>query len=168
LTTLYAGYYYVKGCEGVNPTLAMEIGTTYTFLQHHYENYYHPLGFAYYPDGAHDGVDELEPGIPPPNSGSDCNETQSCPAPMYFLNGKYLGTYSNDPAVLPPTSGETNFGLDDYEPVFFYPFEQWHEFGEFSVNLNFHEYFDQDIFYFCHVSRNLGNSTVTPLRSLNS
>ena len=26
-------------------------------------NWYHPLGFAYYPDGAHDGVDELEEGV---------------------------------------------------------------------------------------------------------
>jgi hypothetical protein len=26
-------------------------------------NYYHPLGLAYYPDGAHDDVDELEPGV---------------------------------------------------------------------------------------------------------
>eukprot|EP00955_Chlamydomonas_euryale_P084852 364013-Chlamydomonas_euryale.AAC.8 len=23
-------------------------------------NWYHPLGFAYYPDGAHEGVDEVE------------------------------------------------------------------------------------------------------------
>jgi hypothetical protein len=26
-------------------------------------NYYHPMGFAYYPDGAHDGKIELEPTV---------------------------------------------------------------------------------------------------------
>lgn len=26
-------------------------------------NWFHPLGFAYEPDGAHEGVDELEEGI---------------------------------------------------------------------------------------------------------
>ena len=26
-------------------------------------NWFHPLGFAYHPDGAHDGVDELEEGV---------------------------------------------------------------------------------------------------------
>lgn len=26
-------------------------------------NWFHPLGFAYFPDGAHEGVEELEEGI---------------------------------------------------------------------------------------------------------
>jgi hypothetical protein len=132
--------------------LAMEIGTTYTFLQHHYENYHHPLGFAYSLDGTQDDIIEIKSNIPPPNGGSDCNETLSCPVPMYFLNGKYLGTYRNDRALLIPSLGEANFGLDDYKSFFTYPFEQWLEFGKFSVNLQFDEYYDQDIFYFCHVS----------------
>ena len=54
---------------------------------------YHPLGFAYYPDGALAGVDELEPGIVPPGSSSTCDGSMSCPAPMYFIDDEYLGTY---------------------------------------------------------------------------
>jgi hypothetical protein len=81
-------------------------------------NWYHPLGFAYFPDGAHDGVDELEPGI---GLGTDtsCVGRLSCPAPMYFLDGNYLGNYSNIAAVAPVTAGEGDFGLDAYEPLFF-------------------------------------------------
>lgn len=149
---LLLGYFEVQGCEGVNPTLGMEIGVTHSFMQANYENYYHPLGFAYFADGAHDDVDELEPGIPPPGSSSTCGDDMSCPAPMYFLNGEYLGTYSNIPEVLPVTTGEDNFGLDDYEPLFFYPFGQWLEQGWFSVSLRYDQAYDKDIFYFCHVS----------------
>ena len=135
----------------MNPTLGLEIGVTHTFLQSQYKNYFHPLGFAYFADGAHDDVDELEPGIPPPDSNSDCDESLSCPAPMYFSDGEYLGTYSNDPDILSPTEGEDNFGLDDYEPRFFYPFTEWLEQGDFHVNLRFDQVYDKDIFYFCHV-----------------
>lgn len=38
-------------------------GETYVFDQLDASNWYHPLGFAYYPDGAHEGVDELEEGV---------------------------------------------------------------------------------------------------------
>lgn len=55
------GYYTVKGCEGKMPTLGIERGATYIFDQGHESNYFHPLGLAYYPDGAHDDKDELEP-----------------------------------------------------------------------------------------------------------
>ena len=41
----------------------VEKGVTYRFVQSDETNYYHPLGLAYYPDGAHDDVDELEPGV---------------------------------------------------------------------------------------------------------
>jgi hypothetical protein len=81
-------------------------------------NYYHPLGFAYFPDGAHDGVDELEPGI---GLGTDmaCVKSLTCPAPMYFLNGNFLGNYSNIAEVAPVSTGAADFGLDAYEPLFF-------------------------------------------------
>ena len=55
------GYYEVDGCEGYQPTLIMKAGVTYTFIQQDISNWYHPLGFAYFPDGAHVGVPELEP-----------------------------------------------------------------------------------------------------------
>jgi hypothetical protein len=116
-------------------------------------NYYHPLGFAYYADGAHDNQDELEPGIAPPGSNSSCAETLSCDAPMYFMNGTYLGTYSNNPDILDVTQGEEDFGLDEFEPRFFWPFTEWLEQGEFSIALKFtDEDFKQDIFYFGRVS----------------
>jgi hypothetical protein len=130
----------------------MEIGQTYTFVQKDPTNYYHPMGFAYFPDGAHAGVDELEPSITQ-TEGNTCGETLTCPAPMYLLNGVPLGTYSNDESVGPLSIGEDNFGLDDYEPMFFHPIADWVGAGEFSIKLNFNDGdYDKDIFYFCHVS----------------
>ena len=76
----------------------------------------------------------------------------SCPAPMYFRQGEYLGTYSNNALLVPSTTGEDNFGLDDYEPLYFYPLPNWVELGPFDVYLKFDvDDFKQDIFYFCHV-----------------
>ena len=102
----------------------------------------HPLGFAYYPDGAHADQDELEPGIAPPESSSTCDADLTCPSPMYFLNQEYLG----DEIDL------ENFGLDDYEPKFFHPLTEWIGYGEFHAALTFTEDYNQDLFYFCHVS----------------
>jgi len=72
---------------------------------------------------------------------------------MYFLGDKYLGTYSNDMSLASVTTNEDNFGLDDYEPLFFRPLPEWSEFDEFSVFLKFDEDTDysKDIFYFCHI-----------------
>jgi hypothetical protein len=48
---------------------------------------------------------------------------------MYFLNGDYLGNYSNIEAVAPMSTGVADFGLDAYEPLFFresnYLFSSW-------------------------------------------
>jgi hypothetical protein len=147
------GYFTFEECgDMVNPTLGMEIGETYTFIQKDPSNFYHPLGFAYFPDGAHADKEELEPGVMPGNS-SSCIESLSCPAPMYMLNGEPLGTYNNDANISAVTTGEDNFGLDDYEPRFFHPIAEWVSYGEFSIKLNFNDAdYDKDIFYFCHVS----------------
>lgn len=84
------GYYTFEECGDVtNPTLAMEVGKIYEFVQLDRSNYYHPLGFAYYPDGAHAEADELEPGIVPPGSSSTCDNGMKCPAPMYCEFGTY-------------------------------------------------------------------------------
>ena len=45
----------------INPTIGVEIGQSYTFVQADISNWMHPMGFAYFPDGAHDDKDELEP-----------------------------------------------------------------------------------------------------------
>jgi len=148
------GYYTFEECDGiVNPTLGMEMGKTYRFVQADRSNYYHPLGFAYYADGAHAGVDELEPGIKPSNSSSTCEADMSCPAPMYFLNDEYYGTYSNNVDLAAKSAGEENFGLDDYEPLFFHPLGKWVGYGQFDVYLKFDADTDfmEDIFYFCHI-----------------
>ena len=73
-------------------------------------NYYHPLGLAYYPDGAHDGATELEPGIIPPRSTSTCGDDINCPAPMYFIDVVYQGSHSNNTAYVPITSGNDVIG----------------------------------------------------------
>ena len=100
-------------------------------------------------DGAHVDVDELEPGIGRANS--NCADTLSCPAPMYWKNGEYTGVYSNIESLV-PTVGDEDFGLDAVEPLFFHPLADWEGYGPFVTALNFDvEDFDQDIFYFCHV-----------------
>jgi len=143
------GYYIFQGCPGVNPTLHLEVGRTYLFDQSDVSNWYHLIGFSYEADGAHVGVDELEPGIAPGNS--NCAETFSCPAPMYWMNNTYTGTYSNIDNLVPLT-GDEDFGLDVVEPLFFHPLADWESYGSFVTSLNFDdENFDEDIFYFCHV-----------------
>jgi hypothetical protein len=125
-----------------NPTIGIEIGETYIFVQEDITNWYHPMGFAYFPDGAHDDKDELEPGIS--KSGSSCASTSTCPSPRYFRNGKFLGN-PDDPS---------DFGLDVYEPEFFRGLVEWKNLGVYTIELNFDDVdYDQDIFYFCHVRK---------------
>lgn len=145
------GYYEMVGCEGVNPTLHLTVGRTYLFDQSDVSNWYHLIGFSYEPDGAHAGVDELEPGIAPGDVA--CADTLSCPAPMYWMNGTYTGFYSNNPDLFPiPDSPSDDFGLGAVEPLFFHPLGDWEGYGTFVAALNFDVPYDQDIFYFCHVS----------------
>ena len=131
----------------------INISRTLIVFLFHYIISYHPLGFAYYPDGAHADADELEPGIAPPGSSSDCDKNMTCAAPMYYVDGDYKGTYSNNEDLVALTNDEDNFGLDDYEPLFFHPLPDWIGYGEFSVFLKVDDTdFSSDIFYFCHVS----------------
>jgi hypothetical protein len=152
-STTYSGYYYFDDCGNVtNPTIGLEIGETYTFDQSDISNYYHPLGLAYFPDGAHVDKNELEPTVT--EGTSDCAATASCPAPMYFTKGKYQGTYSNIAETMNVTSGEADFGLDHYEPIFVYPITEWAEHLPYQVQLRFDdETYTKDLFYFCHVSQ---------------
>lgn len=147
------GYFTIEECgDDLNPTIGIEKDVTYIFSQEDESNYYHPVGFAYYPDGAHDDVDELEPGITPPGSSSSCADDTLCPAPMYMNSGDYLGVYSNNEKIHPLTSDE-DFGLDVYEPEFLNanPID-WNSAGTYQVALKFDvDDFTQDIFYFCHV-----------------
>ena len=96
------------------------IFTHLIFTAYEYDSY-HPLGFAYYPDGAHADADELEPAVVPPGSSSTCDTDMTCPAPMYFIEGEYQGTYSNIADLQEVSTNEDNFGLDEYEPLFLHP-----------------------------------------------
>jgi hypothetical protein len=145
------GYYEVEGCTGASPTLILTVGRTYKFDQSDISNWYHLIGFAYFPDGAHVGVDELEPGIPPGDAA--CADSLSCPAPMYFMDGEYQGVYSNNPDLVPiPETASDDFGLTSVEPLFFHPIGDWEGYGPIVAYLKFDQTYNQDIFYFCHVS----------------
>eukprot|EP00536_Pseudo-nitzschia_multiseries_P013604 jgi/Psemu1/212211/e_gw1.593.29.1 len=144
------GYFEIEGCEGVNPTLHLTVGRTYLFDQSDDTNWYHLIGFAYEADGAHARVDELEPGIAPGDS--NCTETLSCPAPMYYMAREYTGVYSNIQHLVPiPEEPSDDFGLDAVEPMFFHPLGDWQDYGPFVTALNFDVEYDRDLFYFCHV-----------------
>ena len=83
---------------------------------------------------------------------------------MYLKDEKYLGEYSNNADVAPITSSD-NFGLDNYEPEFFFDPLTWNT-AEYSVALKFDadiDDFTNDIFYFCHVSC-FTTATVTNMR----
>lgn len=137
----HLGYFEFAECDGVHPTIGLKIGTMYVFDQSDVSNWFHPMGFAYGPDGALADQDELELGIS--RTGSSCATTKSCPAPLYHLNGQFLGDKA--------TNAE-DFGLDNYEPKFFLPILDWIGQGKFSINVTFDDTsIDQDAFYFCHV-----------------
>ena len=144
----------IEGCDGTNPTLHLTVDKIYKFDQSDISNWYHLIGFAYEADGAHVSADELEPGIAPPRSSSDCADSLLCPAPMYFIDGKYQGEYSNIPYFIGGANGtgSENFGLDEAEPRFFHPIADWQSYGIFEIYLKWDvEDFTQDLFYFCHI-----------------
>jgi hypothetical protein len=148
------GLYQFRECGNqTNPTIGIEIGETYTFIQQHVSNYFHPMGFAYYADGTRKSADLLDPGYSP-TAGNVCPHFGNCSAPIYLQERKNLGRYNNIPELGPLTSDEDDTGLDTYEQKFFHPITEWVGYGEFSVKLRFtDEDFRNDIFYFCHVSR---------------
>merc|ERR1711937_172309 len=134
---LWEYQYEVEGCEGVAPTLDIKRGVEYTMIQKDPTNWFHPLGLAYYPDGAHDDVPELEEPTP-----GECDEEQfKCnpgegvqQAPLYCINGE-CETYED-------WNNGTVSGLDVYEPVFQRPEDQWEEEGgegSYSVKITIPE-----------------------------
>jgi len=143
------GYFKFDECGDVaNPVIMMKQGTTYIFDQSHDSNWYHPLGFAYFVDGAHNEVDELEPGIT--QTGDACAGTNTCQAPMYYKNGVFAGAAGYDNTLATPTGGE-DFGLDAYEPEFFHRKSDWTA-TTYSVKLTLTDTtYATDIFYFCHI-----------------
>ena len=50
--TFFPGAFQVEGCEGTSPVLQIVRGVEYEFVQNAMTNWNHPIGLAYYPDGA--------------------------------------------------------------------------------------------------------------------
>jgi len=72
-----------------------------------------------------------------------------CQAPMYFKDGEYVGGDYNNERV--PVTGGEDFGLDVYEPEFFYDSALWGE-AKYVAKLTLTDMeYDGDIFYFCHI-----------------
>ena len=154
------GYYRFKGCgPTVKPAIKMVAGKTYKFDQTHVSNWMHPLGFAYYPDGAHEDVDELELEVEPPSGGSaGCAATSTCDSPKYY-GGKdgesYLGGTA-DTVLTGATHGyfagvtDGGFGLDTYEPQFKFPLATWQK-NKYNVHVKVTDTGTAEFFYFCHI-----------------
>lgn len=133
------------------PTIGLEVGQMYTFIQTDRSNYYHPMGFAYGPDGNKGGYPELDPGTSA--SFGECSGNSTCPAPMYFQGDQYLGSYNNVQDITAVSDGVIDTGLDKYEPKFGWPIDVWSGLGPFYIRLKFDDYsHTDDLFYFCHVS----------------
>ena len=131
------GYYYLdtgNGPKGPSPTIQAYIGQTITFDQTDESNWYHPIGFAYEPDGAH-GSDW---------GGAELAEVERADELQYKIN-------SNNPTCA--DAGDT--GLDCYEPEFFYPRSEWLT-KEYKAELTITQEVANDsfggvIYYFCHI-----------------
>jgi hypothetical protein len=137
------GYYTFAGQSGSSPDIHVTIGETYIFDQSDPTNWYHPVGFAYEPDGAHGstwGGDELD-------------EVEGAGELLYKIDGA---------ATSCPDAGAT--GLDCYEPEFFYPRADWKE-KTYTAELTI----TQDVadrshggvlYYFCHIHSKMSGKLV--------
>jgi len=144
------GAFQVEGCEGTSPVLQIVRGVEYEFVQNAMTNWNHPIGLAYYPDGAlgfgnFSEVPELENPTPEDCESEDfqCNPGADVEqAPLYCSNGvcETLDDWNN---------GET--GLDFYEPYFQRPIDQWIE-NTWSVRITIPlSSLTSQFFYFCHI-----------------
>ena len=136
------GAYTIDGCDGVNPKLTLAAGTTYTFDQSDASNWYHPVGFAYIAGGAHTECKQDQAGNLDecPELGGETPATTI----QYYVDG------------VARTDDESGFGLDAYEPLFFYPQGEWVYIDEeagtthtYSVELTVPDV--TDFYYFCHI-----------------
>jgi len=122
---------------GPSPDITVEPGDTITFNQGAGSNWYHPIGFAYFPDGAHGetwGAEERE-------------EVEGADDLSYLIDGEKFTCED---------VGDT--GLDCYEPLFFYPRDQWKDMGDFSAALTITDDVVNNskdnggvLYYFCHI-----------------
>ena len=143
-----SGYYKIDGNgqtydDGVNPTLTVKIGETLVFDQSHDSNWYHPIGFAYEPDGAHGktwGGDELP-------------EVEGYGELRYFIDGSF-----------PTCADAGDTGLDCYEPEFFFPRGEWAA-KKYKAAITVTQAVADasnggEIYYFCHIHSKMSGKIV--------
>merc|ERR1712032_770118 len=138
------GYYIVENTDGSgerthpghSPDIHVKIGETYIFDQGAGSNWYHPIGFAYFPDGAH-GEDW---------GGDERAEVEGLGELVYKKNGVAMDCED---------AGDT--GLDCYEPAFFYPRGDWKA-DDWSAELTITQDVADEaeknggvLYYFCHI-----------------
>lgn len=133
------GYYNLdrgdyEDTSGSSPTITVKVGQTVVFDQSDSSNWYHAVGFAFAPDGAHGDV-----------WGADENPEVEGPDQL-----KYLIDGAETTCV---DKGDT--GLDCYEPDFFLPLDVWGE-KVYSAELTITEELANEssggvIYYFCHI-----------------
>lgn len=164
------GEYQVAGCEGTSPTLLLTRGVEYTLLQEAPTNWMHPLGLAYYPDGAHGFLEYAEvPELEHPTPDT-CDEEQFLcnpgpgvvQAPLYGIDGVFE-TFSD-------WNNGSSGGLDVYEPSFQVPQDQWAE-HQYAVRISVPiESRTQTLFYFCHIHSGMSGPmrVEDPVSSANS
>jgi uncharacterized protein (DUF305 family) len=138
-----SGYYEFAGYTGPSPDITVQIGKTYVFDQRDSSNWYHPLGFAYYPDGAHGAT----------WGGAERDEVEAAGELLYKINGAVTTC---------PDAGDT--GLDCYEPEFFYPRPDWLA-KKYTVELTITQAMADKspggvIYYFCHIHSKMSGKII--------
>ena len=129
-----SGLYQMAGIIGVSPTIEVKIGDTITFDQGDASNWYHPIGIAYEPDGAHGST----------WGGAELPEVEGKGELQYFIDGKK-----------PTCADAGDTGLDCYEPEFFLPRGDWSA-KKYTAKLKITQAvadasFGGEIYYFCHI-----------------
>ena len=93
------GYYTFASFDGPLPELEVRVGSSYLFDQTDETNWFHPLGFAYYPDGENGvtwgaaGQEEVE-GVDKVKYLIDGQLATSCPAHVMQARSMVRGDHS--------------------------------------------------------------------------
>jgi len=142
------GYYNLdrgdfETLTGSSPTITAKIGQKLTFDQTDRSNWYHAVGFAYAPDGAH-GADW----------GADAEEeVEGAGELQYLIDGQ-----------IPDCEEAGATGLDCYEPEFFYPAADWRA-KDYSAELTITPEVAAKsnggvIYYFCHIHSKMSGKII--------
>jgi plastocyanin len=128
------GYYEFKGHTGPSPEIEVKIGQTIVFDQTDPTNWYHPVGFAYEPDGAHGST----------WGGAELPEVEGAGQLQYKIDG-----------AIPTCADAGDTGLDCYEPEFFFPREEWMT-KKYKAELTVTQAVADKshggvLYYFCHI-----------------